>query len=293
MSSATAIEYETIQNAPLACLPIWPENLYRLVNYYEMLTLDAGRLARAMQYLAETSRIFDTSLAGLLFSDVNENHRYVEHINAIIDYCNEASFPMTKIPLERIVRNHVEPRFTTSAMAELLKDAMQRLRDESEIHQLLKLSIEASAIYSAPLNGWEDIVSKFPDVQDDIEEMNKCFALSRYTASVFHSLLVIEGGLIVLGKRLGVTDPKEGWDATCKKMELILKAGHPANTSGLDFAFIEQTNVATQAIKQAWRNKVNHAAGRLAIMKTGFADYIAEEIMHATRAYMRILAHGL
>jgi hypothetical protein len=105
--------------------------------------------------------------------------------------------------------------------------------------------------------------------------------------------MVIEGGLLVLGKRLGVTDPKEGWDATCKKLEAMVKAGRAANTSRLDFAFLEQLNVCTQAMKHAWRNKVNHAAGRLFVMKSGFADDIAEDIIHATGNYMRVLAQGL
>ena len=40
--------------------------------------------------------------------------------------------------------------------------------------------------------------------------MNKCFALCRYTASMFHALQVAEWGAIKLGDYIGVTDPKKG-----------------------------------------------------------------------------------
>jgi hypothetical protein len=49
-------------------------------------------------------------------------------------------------------------------------------------------------------------------------------------------------------------------------------------------------NNQVQAMKSAWRNKVNHVEGRLAVMKPEFTPDIAEEIMVASRAFMRRLA---
>jgi hypothetical protein len=46
-------------------------------------------------------------------------------------------------------------------------------------------------------------------------------------------------------------------------------------------------------MKLAWCNKVNHAAGRLMIEKTGFTDVSAEEVIIACRSLMRHLAEGL
>jgi hypothetical protein len=143
-----------------------------------------------------------------------------------------------------------------------------------------------------PLAGWESVIKKFPDVQDDVEEMNKCYALSRYAASVFHSLLVVEYGLIDFGKYLDVRDPKVGWDATYNKLKTLLnnRASVPA---GMSFTFLEQSSARIESMKQAWRNKVNHAAGKLSVEKSGINDAIAEEIIMATRSFMRQLADGL
>jgi hypothetical protein len=49
-----------------------------------------------------------------------------------------------------------------------------------------------------------------------------------------------------------------------------------------------------EALKNAWRNKISHAHGKLIVM-TGeeFHPDVAEEILTATRAFMRRLAEGL
>lgn len=142
------------------------------------------------------------------------------------------------------------------------------------------------------LTGWEDIAKAFPLATEDIEEMNKCFALCRYSAAVFHSLLVVEHGLVALGDRIGATDPKEGWDASCKKLAAIVEAGRNTNTTGLSFNFLEQINTCIQAIKLAWRNKVNHATGKPIVMGGGFAPYVAEDTISATRSFMRRLCEA-
>jgi hypothetical protein len=59
---------------------------------------------------------------------------------------------MTKIPLERIIGN-VGDRYPVDTLADLLKDAMQRLRNETGLHGLLKLSVDASTLYESPSKG--------------------------------------------------------------------------------------------------------------------------------------------
>ncbi len=155
------------------------------------------------------------------------------------------------------------------------------------------ISEDRKEAYCESRKGWESVLTRFPAATEDVEEMNKCYALCRYSAAVFHSLQVMEHGLVALGKCLGVTDPKEGWDASCKKLDMIVKAGRNANSTGLKFEFMEQVNACIQVIKMAWRNKVSHATGKPIVMQGGFAPYVAEEIIAATRGFMRILSHEL
>jgi hypothetical protein len=148
-------------------------------------------------------------------------------------------------------------------------------------------------LYCNPKKGWEEILAKFPSATEDTEEMNKCYALCRYSAAVFHSLLVVEHGLIALGKLLSVTDPKEGWDASCKKLASVVNAGHSQNSTGLNFAFLEQVNACIQTMKLAWRNKVNHASGKPIVMYGSFSPDVTEDIIAASRSFLRRLIEGI
>lgn len=165
MHSSVAITDEQTQTpvALLTCPAPWRENLYGLISLWEMLTCDAGRLVRAMQFLAESSRL----LAGPGFSDGLFSHLtgpdfYTNSIRGIIEYCDEMSFPMTKIPLERILRMTSDPHFTVEMMVEMLGDATRRLRDEADVYTILKVSPERSRFYNEPRAGWEEVARRFP-----------------------------------------------------------------------------------------------------------------------------------
>jgi hypothetical protein len=58
-------------------------------------------------------------------------------------------------------------------------------------------------------------------------------------------------------------------------------------------AFLEQLQATVEALKNAWRNKISHSQGKLAVMSGAFNKNIAEEVVYATRAFMRRLAEGL
>lgn len=93
-----------------------------------------------------------------------------------------------------------------------------RIFDELEQKLLFSLSIKESEYYRIPRNCWDGIINRFPESLTDVEEASKCFALSRYAASVFHSTQVVESGLIALGTYIGVNDPRSGWTAVTNKL---------------------------------------------------------------------------
>jgi hypothetical protein len=167
-----------------------------------------------------------------------------------------------------------------------------RLFDEMGGRYFWSLNVSEAAYYTNPRKGWEEIIERFPAAAIDVEEASKCFALSRYAAAIFHSLHVVEIGLIELGKLIGVTDPLPGWSATTNRLQNIIKKGHEARTpiERQHFAFLEQMHGTVEGLKNAWRNKVSHAAGKLTLLTVDFSPDVTEEILFATRAFMRRLA---
>lgn len=177
----------------------------------------------------------------------------------------------------------------------LVNELLGRLVDEMMETSFLSISDSEAEYFSQPRKGWKEIIDRFPETVSDIEESRKCFALSRYAAAVFHALQVVEIGLIELGKFIGVADPKSGWSAVAKELKRIVSKNYDDRTDfeKQHFDFLEQVQGTVEALKNAWRNKVSHAQGKLTLLTADFSPDVAEEILYAARAFMRRLVSGL
>jgi len=267
----------------------------KAVTLLEILRVHAEAFTKAVYAVALANFQIET-YDGDFRSDPLLLARIRAHLADLLPHCGD--LPNTSAQVKRILDlidkvdstvHWEQPRLVfLTAIAEI----RNRLDDELAARLFFGLISGRAQYFSTPREGWEEVITRFPDAVGDIEEMAKCFALSRYAAAVFHSLLVVEVGIVELGNFIGVTDPKKGWDATTKRLKLLLSGGHgslPVNLSA-HFAFLEQVNACVEAMKHAWRNKVNHVEGRLVVMKPEFTPDVAEEIMMASRAFMRRLA---
>lgn len=205
--------------------------------------------------------------------------------------CRDLEMASSIATVNRVLHCLADRKSTYGDLWKFAPELDSRIFDEIEQRTFFALSSREAAYYQFPMRGWEEIIERIPATLADIEEASKCFALCRYAAAVFHSLQVVEVGLIELGKSIGVTDPKSGWTATTNRLAGIIKKGHEARTSfeREHFEFFEQIQGTIEGLKNAWRNKVSHAQGRLALMTSDFTPDIAEEILFATRAFMRRL----
>jgi hypothetical protein len=171
-----------------------------------------------------------------------------------------------------------------------------RVIDEATAREFFSLTPSEAEHYKNPPKKWKPVIKRFPSALREVEEAWKCFAFARYTAAVFHSLQIVEVGLIELGNFIGVTDPLSGWTSVAQRLKKIIDTKYQDRSEfeKRNGTFLEQTQGTVEALKNAWRNKISHAHGKLTIM-TGeeFHPDVAEEILLATRAFMRRLAEGL
>jgi hypothetical protein len=128
-----------------------------------------------------------------------------------------------------------------------------------------------------------------------LDDITACHSSRGPSLASVHSTQVVEAGLIELGTYIGVNDPRSGWTAVTHKLTAIIKKAHGDRTDfeKRHFDFLEQIHGTTEALKNAWRNKIGHAQGRLTLLNKDFTPDIAEEILFASRAFMRRLADGL
>jgi hypothetical protein len=105
----------------------------------------------------------------------------------------------------------------------------------------------------------------------------------------------MEIGLIELGKFMSIPDPKSGFTAVCNELRRVLDKKYDTLTEfeKANRPFFEQIYGTTEALKNAWRNKISHAQQKLVLLTVDFTPEVAEEILFATRAFMRRLAEDM
>ena len=210
--------------------------------------------------------------------------------------CFEMGLRASTATLDKLLRALSSPAPPSHGVIRPLFQELQgRLVDEMSSTVYLSLSLTEATHFETWWEGWESALERFPDSFRDIEEMRKCYALARYSAAIFHSVNVVEIGLIELGSFLAISDPKSGWTAVSNALSNTVKRKY-ADRSPFErnnFDFLEQVHGTVEALKNAWRNKISHAQGRLLVLPGSFTPEIAEEILLATRSFMRRLADGL
>lgn len=210
--------------------------------------------------------------------------------------CARVKLEMTLLLLDEAIP-HVERESTSNDLLQrMLGDVCSTLQRELHLQFFVRIRPDQRRQFENPFSGWRKIIKRFGAISRDVEEMNKCFALCRYTAAIFHSLQVAELGAIELGDCIGVTDPKKGWGPTERKLRELVKGGHTAFPSALPvtFDFVEQMQREIESLTLAWRHKVDHAANRLVIIpNTDFTPDISEHIIGAMRIFMLRLMEGM
>jgi hypothetical protein len=163
------------------------------------------------------------------------------------------------------------------------------VNDLSECLFLLVPS-EDKNLYGWPLeNYWgKGVASAFPDAQKDMSCASKLLALGMGTASVFHSMQVVQHGLRRLADRFQVVFAKDfdalNWGEIIKTIEKHLKAldqqpNTPEKSADIQFGVGASSHFFS--IKEAWRNYVMHGRSSYDVDEARIIAANVREIMKA------------
>lgn len=208
-------------------------------------------------------------------------------IRALIEGSGHHDFPLIASQANRVndaVGGLLE-REEFPEISRLLMDLHARIIDELGAVLFLHVPNPKAVIYENPLNGWKPVVARLPSAQLDIEEAGKCFALSRYTATVFHLMRVMEIGLDALMLKLSLPAHLPSWDAKLKKIEDELDRLSSDRTSA-EVDFYRQALANYRAVQTAWRNPTMH-------VEKIYTEEMAAEIVAAVKGFMRHVVQGL
>jgi hypothetical protein len=168
------------------------------------------------------------------------------------------------------------------------------IRREMRTVSFLYVPADRVKWFDAQPEEWKLARDRWPKITTDIKESATCYSFDRHAASIFHILLVAEFGVIEVARLLGVAGDKPGWGAL-GRLEAILKKSYPERSpiEQQHSKLLEQILPLMLAIRSSWRDKISHVENKLDWMDTDFSAQVAEEIISATRGFMRRLAVDL
>jgi hypothetical protein len=156
----------------------------RLFSFLEMIKAYGKSIAAVASILAILDEVTRSSFPR------NEVGKFVledphrEYAETVLKIVGNAAIILGELQLAQsaVYANRVLARWDGSGFAEVLNDRMlpilhERIMDELSSTFFMHLTPDKAALYRDALQGWEEVVSRFPSSQTDIEEMNKCVAL--------------------------------------------------------------------------------------------------------------------
>lgn len=165
---------------------------------------------------------------------------------------------------------------TWAALGNSLSEIESRFSDHLQFVKLFVIPEERAILFSGAdqlLN--TTTANLYPSVWFDCEEAAKCLCLGRPTASVFHSMRMIEVAIAAISRRLGIPDPAKAdrsWGNMLRAInEKIIELHPPKNrVVGSEGSKLEGVYVSLDAVKNPWRNATMHVE----------AVYTEEEARH-------------
>jgi hypothetical protein len=174
-----------------------------------------------------------------------------------------------------------------------VRDLQTRVRDEFKSRYVLVIPADKVQFYNPhkPLFG-PVVDTQFPSQASfEISEAGKCFALGRYTATVFHLMRILEIALESI--RLCLQMPKpikaadKNWGRTLENMNREIKGRSDAKpqiwTRLTDKTLFDELYITLDRIRGLWRNTTMH-------VETKYTEEEAKDIFDAVKTLMRKIA---
>jgi hypothetical protein len=221
-----------------------------------------------------------------------------QEVQSLLGCCEDAGLDVSAIAVRRLLLLFDVPVGSEDLVVASLEDALSRvaqsIADECSLRTYFSLDSREAEKYANPLQDWESVVTRFGKVTNNVIESAKCMALERYGAAVFHILLVAEYGVIKISDELGVSGDKPGW-ASLKRLQDLIRDPYPKRSALAQkhSALLENVVPLALVVKDSWRHKLTHVDNQIVWMDTDFSPQVAEEIIAATRGFMRKLAQEL
>jgi hypothetical protein len=160
--------------------------------------LEIASLLGSLSASDKALRLFpNVEIGGGLLSD-DYKRKYAMYFQALQGDCVHLNLPMSAKAASRLAEKASEPRVTHADLVQLSDDLERRLVDEMQSMVFFSIKPDKQHLLSDANLFGDSVAEAFPSAAYDITHAGRCLALDQWTASVFHSMRVLEVGLQVL-----------------------------------------------------------------------------------------------
>jgi hypothetical protein len=213
----------------------------------------------------------------------------IETLNNLLIQCKNLKLAMSVKAIERAIRYASGSCPDVYDIQKHFHDITNRIHDELAGTAFLQIPAAMQMAYEGNNHFSQQVIERFPSLNYDIDCSYKCFALTQYTACVFHVMRVIEGGLNATYASLrlaALIEQDRNWGSILKKISEEIKrrdAIKDNNDSTNVKQFYEDAIATLHAIKNAWRNTTMH-------LEKKYNEEEAKSILDCTKAFMTRIA---
>jgi hypothetical protein len=266
---------------PPACL--FSENPSGLVSLWGLMRFYAEKFVSMSGFLNKIGAMLMHPEASLREPSLTH---LKERVQRCIDLCVEFDLPMARKKLEELLSDlNLHSLDWPLEQRRTFEECSSRIHDELQDRVFIAASKGYAAYYdmAAPPFG-KVVFDAFPSANDDISEAGNCLAVYRNTATVFHSMRVVEVGLRALATELGIPYAPS-WEAYIRQLKTIIEADWKSKPADMRLKqpFYKDVLGDIEAIKLAWRNPTMHVA-------RSYGPQEAERIYIAVKHLMARLA---
>ncbi len=257
----------------------WQENPYALVSLWDMRYFYAEPVLHLTKIFTDVEN--DLARAPNLNIPLSGNRQtYLDLLDMVQRECERINLTVALVYIRDSRYRVTLDTCTYAFIKEIFQGIRDRMREEMSTRTFLHIDPENIKYFEAKELFGADVESKFHSIWFDVREAGKCLALDRWTACVFHLMRVMEGGLRVVAKKLGIDlTANRSWDAMLKKIKSEAEELHPRD-EWTDF--YAEVVAKGYAVKDAWRNPAMHVGEK-------YTQEEADDIFRAVRGFMRHL----
>lgn len=283
------------KNTPSNSVPAIIRTVRGVVPLYEMKEYFEGPIFRYFIELAAWEKIAGRAERNQA-ADPENIAGICAKLGVLKGLATEYDFRSVASQCERIIAYCEQRQMNVRAgdFRDHLMELRRRAEDELKGNFFLHLTLAEADQFKNPVKGWEDVAVRFPKVRFNIEESGKCHALGRLGASVFHILQVAEYGVIQVADLFGVSGDKPGW-GSLQRLKKLQETPYKER-QGLELKYsklLDDVVPLALVVRDSWRHKLDHVDNQIRWMQTDFSPDVADEIIKATRGFMRKLAAEL